>query len=194
MNANIEKTQSYWRSSDQQWNVNFVSQLQCWLPERFYMMKVLVFPEQYSTTAVLSSLTQARVSWKLEAQQPQCSRGRVTGWSYQERNNNARLPVNLCLKKCWFWPPKFFLKSIFVKNHQINANGLPQWLLMAIVSLIWVLFQRICRTILPCICKKIWIRTDGTWTICHQRKKKSRIKKEFQVLKIKGNYWLFMCL
>lgn len=47
MNANIEKTQSYWRSSDQQWNVNFVSQLQCWLPERFYMMKVLVFPEQH---------------------------------------------------------------------------------------------------------------------------------------------------
>lgn len=26
------------------------------------------------------------------------------------------------------------------------------------------------------------------------KEKKSRIKKEFQVLKIKGNYWLFMCL
>lgn len=169
MNANIEKTQSYWRSSDQQWNmltlfpscsVDYQKGSTWW---KFW---------SFRNNTVLSPLTQARVSWKLEAQQLQCSTGRVMGWSYQERNTNTHLTVNLCLKKCWFWPPKFFLKSIFVKNHQINANGLPRWLLMAIVSLIWVLFQRICRTILPCVCKKIWIRTDGTWTICHQRKKK----------------------
>lgn len=71
---------------------------------------------------------------------------------------------------------KIFLGSNSVKNHQTNANGLPPWLLLAIVLLICVLFQRICRTISLHVSAKKYGLEQTEPEQCATKEKKSRSK------------------